>query len=146
MVSALRPLWNILPKSRNNPFGNIARQLKKFADASQLDIQSQYWMLVSLQSARKTTDLLSNSVLEDVDFEGFDLWKDQLLSPLNTTSINQSLQLDQELVLQGDMLQKVDLMSMQHALEVRVPFLDHEFVAFANSLPEEFKVNGKRKR
>jgi asparagine synthase (glutamine-hydrolysing) len=146
MVSALRPLWNILPKSRNNPFGNIARQLKKFADASQLDIQSQYWMLASLQSARKSTDLLSNAVLEDVDFEGFDLWKDQLLSTLSSKSINQSLQLDQELVLQGDMLQKVDLMSMQHALEVRVPFLDHELVAFANSLPEEFKVNGKRKK
>ncbi|WMN12226.1 asparagine synthase (glutamine-hydrolyzing) [Marivirga salinae] len=146
MVNALRPLWNILPKSRNNPFGNISRQLKKFADASQLDIQSQYWLLASLQNARKSTDLLSNAVLEDIDFEGFDLWKEQLLSTLNTKSINQSLQLDQELVLQGDMLQKVDLMSMQHALEVRVPFLDHELVAFANSLPEEFKVNGKRKK
>ncbi|MGM0579425.1 MAG: asparagine synthase (glutamine-hydrolyzing) [Bacteroidota bacterium] len=146
MVSALSPLWNILPKSRNNPLGNLARQLKKFADASKLDIQSQYWMLASLQSARKSTDLLSNEVLEDVDFEAFDLWKDHLLSTINSKSINQSLQLDQELVLQGDMLQKVDLMSMQHALEVRVPFLDHELVAFANSLPEEFKVNGKRKK
>ena len=69
------------------------------------------------------TDLLSNAVLEDIDFEGFDLWKDQLLSTLTSKSINQSLLLDQQLVLQGDMLQKVDLMSMQHALEVRVPFL-----------------------
>lgn len=146
LVSALSPLWNILPKSRNNPFGNLSRQLKKFADASKLDIQSQYWALASLQSARKTTDLLSNNILEDVDFEAFDLWKDNLLSTLTSKSINQSLQLDQALVLQGDMLQKVDLMSMQHALEVRVPFLDHELVAFANSLPESFKTNGKRKK
>ncbi|HET8860231.1 asparagine synthase (glutamine-hydrolyzing) [Marivirga sp.] len=146
MVSSLSPLWNILPKSRNNLLGNLSRQLKKFADASQLDIQSQYWMLASLQTVRKATDLLSNTILEDIDFEAFDLWKDQLLSTLSSKSINQSLQLDQELVLQGDMLQKVDLMSMQHALEVRVPFLDHELVAFANSLPEEFKVNGKRKK
>jgi asparagine synthase (glutamine-hydrolysing) len=146
LVNALGPLWNLLPKSRNNPSGNLARQLKKFADASQLDIQSQYWLLASLQSTRKATDLLSNAVLENIDFEAFDSWKDQLLSRLNTPSINQSLHLDQELVLQGDMLQKVDLMSMQHALEVRVPFLDHELVAFANSLPEEFKVNGKRKK
>lgn len=146
IVSSLRPLWNLLPKSRNNPFGNLTRQLKKFADASKLDIQSQYWTLASLQTARKSIDLLSNSVLEDVDFEGFDLWKEELVSIINSKSINQSLQLDQELVLQGDMLQKVDLMSMQHALEVRVPFLDHELVAFANSLPENFKVNGKRKK
>jgi asparagine synthase (glutamine-hydrolysing) len=146
IVKALGPLWNIIPKSRNNPIGNLARQLKKFSDASHLDFQSQYWLLASLQSARKSTDLLSNNVLEDVDFEAFDSWKDQVLSPLQTTSINQSLQLDQQLVLQGDMLPKVDLMSMQHALEVRVPFLDHELVAFANSLPEHFKVNGKRKK
>jgi asparagine synthase (glutamine-hydrolysing) len=146
IVKSLRPLWNTIPKSKNNPIGNLARQLKKFSDASHLDFQAQYWLLASLQSARKSTDLLSNSVLEDIDFEAFDLWKDQLLSTLKTNSINQSLQLDQELVLQGDMLQKVDLMSMQHALEVRVPFLDHELVAFANSLPEHFKVNGQRKK
>ncbi|SMG52307.1 asparagine synthase (glutamine-hydrolysing) [Marivirga sericea] len=146
LVSALGPLWNLLPKSRNNPLGNLTRQLKKFADASKLDIQSQYWVLASLQSARQTTDLLSNTVLEDVDFEAFDLWKDNLLSTLNSKSINQSLQLDQEMVLQGDMLAKVDLMSMQNALEVRVPFLDHDVVAFANSLPENFKVNNKRKK
>jgi len=146
MVKALGPLWNMIPKSRNNPVGNLARQLKKFSDASRLDIQSQYWMLASLQSARKSTELLSNKVLEDIDFEAFDSWKEQLLSTLNTHSINQSLQLDQKLVLQGDMLPKVDLMSMQHALEVRVPFLDHELVAFANSLPEHFKTNGKRKK
>ncbi|WP_340152896.1 asparagine synthase (glutamine-hydrolyzing) [uncultured Marivirga sp.] len=146
LVSTMSPAWNVLPKSRNNPVGNLVRQLKKFADASKLDIQSQYWILASLQSVRKTTDLLSNSVLEDIDFEAFDLWKDTLLSTLTSKSINQSLQLDQELVLQGDMLQKVDLMSMQHALEVRVPFLDHELVAFANSLPETFKTNGKRKK
>jgi len=146
LVASLRPLWNILPKSRNNPLGNKVRQLKKFADAAQLDVQSQYWMLASLQKARNTTDLLANGILEDVDFEAFDLWKKQMLSALHSKSINQSLQLDQELVLQGDMLQKVDLMSMQHALEVRVPFLDHELVAFANSLPETFKTNGKRKK
>lgn len=146
MVSSLRPLWNVLPKSRNNPFGNLARQLKKFADASHMDVQSQYWALASLQTAVKSTELLSDRVLEAIDFEAFDSWKDGLLSTLNSPSINQSLQLDQELVLQGDMLQKVDLMSMQHGLEVRVPFLDHELVAFANSLPEEFKVNGKRKK
>ncbi len=146
LVSALSPLWNILPKSRNNPFGNLSRQLKKFADASKLDVQSQYWALASLQSARKTTDLLSNTILEEVDFEAFDLWKDNLLATLTSKSINQSLQLDQELVLQGDMLQKVDLMSMQHALEVRVPFLDHDLVAFANSLPQEFTVGSKRKK
>ncbi|WNB17961.1 asparagine synthase (glutamine-hydrolyzing) [Marivirga arenosa] len=146
IVSSLSAIWKALPKSRNNPIGNKIRQLHKFAEAYKLDPQDQYWLLASLLNARKSSELLSNNLLEKIDFESFDLWKEKLLSPLKSKSINQALQLDQELVLQGDMLQKVDLMSMQQALEVRVPFMDHEVVAFANSLPESFKVNGQRKK
>ncbi|MBK9191999.1 MAG: asparagine synthase [Crocinitomicaceae bacterium] len=51
---------------------------------------------------------------------------------------------DQQMVLPNDMLKKVDVMSMAHALEVRVPFLDHNLVNFANSLPSEWKVNSGR--
>ena len=38
-------------------------------------------------------------------------------------------------------------MSMANSLEVRVPFLDHELVEFACSLPEEYKITSAiRKR
>jgi len=38
-------------------------------------------------------------------------------------------------------------MSMANSLEVRVPFLDKDLVAFARSLPEHYKISGnKRKR
>lgn len=37
-----------------------------------------------------------------------------------------------------------DRMSMAASLESRVPFLDHELVEFAFSLPEEFKINEAR--
>jgi asparagine synthase (glutamine-hydrolysing) len=48
--------------------------------------------------------------------------------------------------LPGDMLRKVDRMSMSASIEVRVPFLDHRLVEFAMSLPVSFKVReGKRK-
>lgn len=146
IVGSLGFLWNVLPQSRNNPLANTVRQLSKFSSASELDYKEQVWLLASLQSARATTDLLSDEVLSTIDFEAFDLWKDGTLEHMTKPSMNQALQLDQQLVLQGDMLQKVDTMSMAHALEVRVPFLDHELVAFANSLPEEFKVNGKMKK
>src|SRR5690606_653214 len=54
---------------------------------------------------------------------------------------------DMHLVLQNDMLTKVDLMSMANSLEVRVPFLDHNVVDFAFSLPDDFKVyKGFKKR
>ncbi|MGA1874005.1 MAG: asparagine synthase (glutamine-hydrolyzing) [bacterium] len=50
------------------------------------------------------------------------------------------LYLDMKLYLQEDLLLKVDRASMANALEVRVPFLDHEFVDFATRLPHHLKL------
>jgi len=54
---------------------------------------------------------------------------------------------DMSLVLPGDMLTKVDSMSMANSLEVRVPFLDYRVVDFVFSLPDDYKINrSMRKR
>jgi asparagine synthase (glutamine-hydrolysing) len=59
---------------------------------------------------------------------------------------NEFLYTDMHLVLPNDMLTKVDLMSMAHGLEIRVPFLDYTVVNFAFSLPAEFKIDGSMKK
>ena len=50
------------------------------------------------------------------------------------------------LVLQNDMLTKVDMMSMANSLEVRTPFLDFNVVNFAFSLPETFKIDKHQRK
>lgn len=50
------------------------------------------------------------------------------------------------LVLQGDMLTKVDLMSMANSLEVRTPFLDHTVVDFVFRLPSYFKITANNRK
>lgn len=45
--------------------------------------------------------------------------------------------------LPGDMLRKVDMMSMRAGIEVRVPLLDEELVAVGLSLPHRLKTNGR---
>lgn len=52
-----------------------------------------------------------------------------------------------QLVLQNDMLVKVDSMSMANSLEVRAPFLDYTIIDFAFTLPVEYKIaNGITKK
>jgi asparagine synthase (glutamine-hydrolysing) len=53
---------------------------------------------------------------------------------------------DQKYYLPDDILNKVDRMSMAHALEVRPPLLDHRIVEFAATLPPSFKMQGSRQK
>ncbi len=50
------------------------------------------------------------------------------------------LEADRQLFLPGDLLPKVDRMSMAHGLEVRVPYLDDEVVDFVVPLPGAMKI------
>jgi asparagine synthase (glutamine-hydrolysing) len=50
------------------------------------------------------------------------------------------LALDAKIGLVDDMLHYFDRASMAHSLEVRVPFLDHEFVQLCSTIPSSLKV------
>jgi len=52
--------------------------------------------------------------------------------------------LDMKTYLVGDILTKVDRASMAHALEVRVPLLDHKFVEWVSGLPPDLKLRGQQ--
>jgi asparagine synthase (glutamine-hydrolysing) len=48
--------------------------------------------------------------------------------------------------LSDDILVKLDRTSMAHGVEARVPLLDHELVAFAQSLPSDYKLRRGRSK
>ena len=58
-------------------------------------------------------------------------------------SLLQAQFVDVELYLPGDILTKVDRTSMAHSLEVRAPFLDHDFVTWGMRLPSNLKLRGQ---
>ncbi len=62
----------------------------------------------------------------------------------NDDPLSRVLGMDFRTWLTDDILVKVDRMSMAHGLEVRVPFLDTDFVSYAARLPNRAKLAGRR--
>jgi asparagine synthase (glutamine-hydrolysing) len=57
------------------------------------------------------------------------------------TPLRRMLYLDSRVWLPDDLLVKADKMTMAHALELRVPFLDHELMEHAWSMPDHLKIH-----
>src|SRR6202049_3823390 len=60
--------------------------------------------------------------------------------------VDQLLYVDTKTYMVGDILTKVDRMSMLNSLEVRVPILDHLFVEWVTSLPIGWKLRGHHRK
>jgi asparagine synthase (glutamine-hydrolysing) len=139
VVTMLGPLWNALPKSRNSAYGNLFRKLDKFSKGRKMSAADRYWKWCGYADEHYQ----SNMPAFAVDAAEVDARKRQLTRFIGKTGdMNEVLLNDLHLVLPGDMLTKVDLMSMARSLEVRSPFLDVEVVDFAAGLPADYKVNG----
>jgi asparagine synthase (glutamine-hydrolysing) len=63
-----------------------------------------------------------------------------------SSAIDVMLEVDVETYLPGDLLVKMDIATMAYSLEARSPFLDHELMEFAASLPPELKLQGTDKK
>lgn len=143
-IKNLLPLWQRLPKSRSSFFSNKIRQFQRFAEGMQLNEKERYWRWASIASEQDALALMKAAG----DAHHYQGRKDQILQFIHQGSkanlverFNEVLYTDMQLVLVGDMLTKVDLMSMANGLEVRVPFLDHELVDFVMALPVSYKIN-----
>jgi len=58
------------------------------------------------------------------------------------SSLSRMLYLDFNLILQRDLLKKMDIATMSHSLEGRSPFLSKYMLEFAPALADEFKIKG----
>ncbi len=142
LVKASHLVLKQLPKSRNTKTGNKIRQLEKFAEGIKLSPEERYWQWAKW-SGFKAEEIFTSTAQGDQQI--YDRRKQELLQYINS-DYNSVLHTDMLLVLENDMLVKVDRMSMNQSLEVRVPFLDHKIVDFAFSLPAHFKIDGEQRK
>ncbi len=144
LVKSSHSILKQLPKSRNSKTGNKIRQLEKFAEGMKMNAQERYWKWAKW-SGFTSEQLFSKKYSSGIDSKEFEKGKTNILKNISN-DYNSVLLTDMQLVLENDMLVKVDRMSMSQSLEVRVPFLDHKIVDFAFSLPPNYKIDSKSRK
>lgn len=60
--------------------------------------------------------------------------------------VSRMQELDIRSYLVDDILTKVDVVSMQNSLEVRIPFLDHKFVELTLNIPAQYKICNREQK
>ena len=140
----IEPAARWLPESKSSPLFERFRRVRRFlAHAGKPPVARQAgWarLFGEAELARLFTDSLP---APDLDA----LYAAARARAEDGDPINAMLAADLEIGLAGDMLVKVDRMSMANSLEVRCPFLDHRVVEWAAGLPGPLKLapgEGKR--
>jgi asparagine synthase (glutamine-hydrolysing) len=142
----IAPLINALPDARDKPSLEMVRRVKKFIRGMSASFSERFcgWREIYPFSVRQellrkppAENRYLNLVREMVEKE-----KDRF----HGDTINLMLYMDVKGLLPGDMLTKVDRMSMANSLEVRVPLLDYIFVENVFRLKGDAKLRGKSRK
>jgi len=137
-----------LPDARDVKLLEYSRRLKKFIRSTKGSFAERVLALKEVfpRSIRQKL-LLESKFNENPSLEDPALSLVQKLLKISYNDrINKILYSDLKDSLPGDMLTKVDWMSMKNSLEVRVPFLDHRVVELAFNMQGAFKIyKGKTK-
>ncbi len=139
----IEPMLNKMAASRGD--NHLLSRARRLVDQSGKPLQDQFlrWMTLYQKETLKplltpafASRLRSTSSVEAVSSSGHSLG-----------ALDWMLRHDTLNYLPGDLLVKMDRMTMAHSLEARSPLLDQEVVQYAARLPESFKRtvgNGKR--
>jgi asparagine synthase (glutamine-hydrolysing) len=147
-VASIAGRWHRLPSPirRAGAFGarHTRGELRRIVAA--LEPQTPEARVVAMSSIldpELRQSLFQGELSAYTDYRGTSVIK-RLLErlPPGADPLSETLFVDAQFALADDMLHYFDRASMAHSLEVRVPFLDHEFVELAATVPPELKVRG----
>jgi asparagine synthase (glutamine-hydrolysing) len=138
---AFEALIKIIPHTSLT--NHTLRKIKKVIQSSNLLPSERYLNLVSLgYNSNDKTRLLSSNWCKPVE--------NTILKFFNQLGefdeLTRTFFSDVKLILEGDMLAKVDRACMINSLEARVPFLDSSMLALSYQFPHEFKILGTNKK
>jgi asparagine synthase (glutamine-hydrolysing) len=116
---------------------------KNFLRNIALDAGERYIDSLSLLNRQSKRELISGEFKRSLGAHDSSDQFERLLAASNSAvQINRLLYLDSKTYLPGDILTKVDRMSMAHSIEAREPLLDHKLIEFVQTIPAPLKLRG----
>jgi asparagine synthase (glutamine-hydrolysing) len=134
-------LGNVYPKADWAP--RMFRAKTTF-EALARDLVDGYFHGVSVMPDRVRAQLFSDGFKRSLQgYSAIEVMRGHAANSPTDDPLSIIQYVDMKTWLPGDILTKVDRASMAHALEVRVPLLDHEFVEWASGVPSSLKLRGQ---
>ncbi|PTN12289.1 XrtA/PEP-CTERM system amidotransferase [Nitrosomonas aestuarii] len=141
-LSLRKPLFgllgNVYPKADWAP--RMFRAKATFESLARDSVEG-YFHSVSIMSDKMRQRLFTSSFRNDLhEYQAVNVLRNYAQQCPVDDPLSRVQYLDMKTYLVGDILTKVDRASMAHALEVRVPLLDHELVEWISTVPASLKL------
>ncbi len=147
------PVARVLPKETMSKFFDnihrltglsLMRKGHTFFDRFKKKESDFYRQLIGYFSQEDKEDVYTDELKSKIDNSRSQSYLSDLFKESNMHDGKDQLSyVDTNSYLPGNLLVKVDIASMAHSLEIRSPFLDHELMELAASMPSEYKLRGR---
>lgn len=136
---------SIVDRLSDLPFNVAAEARKKLSAVLEAlprrDLQELYDLFLGLWLPADRSGIYTADFLQQVNNAPRESFAG---TPRGKTLFDQVLSLQYRKWLPANINMKQDRLCMAHSIENRVPFLDHNFVELATTMPERVKIRGKR--
>jgi asparagine synthase (glutamine-hydrolysing) len=126
---------------------SVANRARRLAGSLALDPAARYARYVSWFDAGQRGALYTNAFAAAIgDADAEQEIAGRWAGASGASVVDRMLEVDAGSYLVDDLIAKIDIATMAHALEARSPFLDHQLMEFAATIPADLKVRGGEKK